>query len=251
MPKHRITHLTWIISFNFYSNSWGRYAYDPIYKKGDTKPQTLVGNICKEMAVEGFEAKFLWSQRPSSYVLKSIRLAPLTRPKGTWVLSSPCLRTPQAGGSGKLQEFWFLTGGWNPPGLHTEWRTGSTNFLDAFKQPTSFLATQWTRSWIGGTKVWWGKSISFSPWGTFLSVLLLTVSLSLRPGSTAWRQRSQKQERRHHPPAHTSNAPGCLQALPHFILFSALWSIIPPSLQVRKLRLRVLRWFVQRGINIK
>lgn len=98
---------------------------------------------------------------------------------------SPCLRTPQAEGSGKLQEFWFLTGGWNPPGLHTGWRTGSTNFLDAFKQPTSFLATLWTRSWIGGTKVWWGKSISSSTWGTLLSVLLLTVSLSIRPGSTA------------------------------------------------------------------
>lgn len=36
----------------------------------------MVGNFCKEMGVEGFEAKSLWSQRPSSYALKSIRLAP-------------------------------------------------------------------------------------------------------------------------------------------------------------------------------
>lgn len=77
----------------------------PFIKRGDTKPQTLVGNICKEMAVEGFEAKFLWSQRPSFHVLKSIRLAPLTRPKGDLSFIQSMLEDPQAGGSGKLQEF--------------------------------------------------------------------------------------------------------------------------------------------------
>lgn len=65
-----------------------------------------------------------------------------------------------------------------------------TEPMDAFKQSTSFLGTQWTRNWIGGQRynegVCVGGHVSSSTQDTFVSVLLFNISLSMSPGGMAW-----------------------------------------------------------------
>jgi hypothetical protein len=36
------------------------------FKEGKTELQIFATNFCKQVAEQGFEAKFLWTQRPSS-----------------------------------------------------------------------------------------------------------------------------------------------------------------------------------------